>query len=125
MPAISAAPSTGSDHRPHAAGIGATAPIAVLSVFVTYRPINGVSVALTTIAGTTGAGATDLQWISDAYVIPMAASVLSGGAFGDLYGRRRIFSLGLILTLIGAATAGLAALLESAAIPALWTGRTP
>lgn len=103
--------------------VGATVAIAVLGVFVTYLPINGVSGALTTIAQATGAGTTDLQWVTDCYVIPMAAAVLSGGVFGDLYGRRRVFSLGLILTVIGAVTAALASLLDSAAVPTLWVGQ--
>ncbi|MFE7276806.1 MFS transporter [Streptomyces sp. NPDC057623] len=103
--------------------VGTTVIIAVLGVFVTYLPINGVSGALTTIAQATHANTTELQWVTDSYVIPMAAAVLSGGVFGDLYGRRRVFSLGLILTAIGAVTAGLASLLGSAAVPTLWAGQ--
>ncbi|WP_411088723.1 MFS transporter [Streptomyces sp. 061-3] len=103
--------------------VAATVAVAVLGVFVTYMPINGVSGALTTIASATDASTAQLQWISDAYVIPMAAAVLSGGVFGDLYGRRRIFSLGLGLTALGGLIAALAAVLGSAALPTLLGGQ--
>jgi EmrB/QacA subfamily drug resistance transporter len=101
-----------------------TAGLAVLGVFVTYVPITAVSAALATIGHATGASTSDLQWVSDAYVIPMAAAVLSAGLFGDLYGRRRVFLGGMALTLIGAAVAGLSSAADPAtAIRMLWTGQ--
>ena len=101
-----------------------TAALAVLGVSVTYVPITAVSAALATIGHATGASTSDLQWVSDAYVIPMAAAVLSAGLFGDLYGRRRVFLGGMALTLIGAAVAGLSGAFDpAAAIRMLWTGQ--
>ena len=101
-----------------------TVGLAVLGVFVTYVPITAVSVALATIGRATHASTSDLQWVSDAYVIPMAAAVLSAGLFGDLYGRRRMFLSGMALTLIGAAVAGLSgAFAHTAALSMLWTGQ--
>ena len=97
--------------------------LAVLGVFVTYVPITGVSVSLAAIGQATGASNSDLQWVSDAYVIPMAAAVLSAGVFGDRHGRRRVFTGGMVLTFVGALVAALASLLDSAAIPVLWTGQ--
>ncbi len=103
--------------------VGATVAIAALGVFVSYLPINAVSVALGTIAAATGATASDLQWVTDAYVLPMAAAVLSAGAFGDRFGRRRMLALGLTLTIVGSVVAGSAALLGVAALPVLWAGQ--
>jgi EmrB/QacA subfamily drug resistance transporter len=101
-----------------------TVGLAVLGVFVTYVPITAVSVALATIGHVTRASTSDLQWVSDAYVIPMAAAVLSAGLFGDLYGRRRMFLGGMALTLIGAGVAGLSAEFDpTTAIHMLWTGQ--
>ena len=101
-----------------------TVGLAVLGVFVTYVPITAVSVALATIGQATHASTSDLQWVSDAYVIPMAAAVLSAGVFGDLYGRRRMFLGGMTLTLMGAAVAGLSgAFHHTAALSMLWTGQ--
>lgn len=94
--------------------VGLTVGLAVMGIFVTYVPITGVSIALTNIAQATHASTSDLQWVSDGYVIPMAAAVLSAGLFGDRYGRRRIFLIGMALTVIGAATAASAGLCASA-----------
>ncbi|MFD5408892.1 MFS transporter [Streptomyces nojiriensis] len=101
-----------------------TVGIAVLGIFVTYVPVTSVSVTLTTIGTTTRATTSDLQWVSDGYVIPMAAAVLSAGLFGDRYGRRRVFLAGLALTMIGATVAGLsAARTGSTALHLLWAGQ--
>ncbi len=40
---------------------------------------------------TFNAGATGAQWIVNAYLLPLAALVLVGGALGDHYGRKRVF----------------------------------
>jgi MFS family permease len=101
-----------------------TIGLAVLGIFVTYVPITGVSIALTDIGQATHASTSDLQWVSDGYVIPMAAAVLSAGLFGDRYGRRLIFLAGMALTVIGAAIAAAAGLYaDSTAIYLLWAGQ--
>lgn len=102
----------------------ATIALAILGIFVTYVPITAVSVALTTIGADTGASTAGLQWVSDAYVIPMAAAVLSAGVFGDIHGRRRVFLVGMLLTILGGATAGLgSAVLDDHALRVLWAGQ--
>jgi MFS family permease len=104
--------------------LGLTVGLAVLGIFVTYVAITGVSIALTNIGQATHASTSDLQWVSDGYVISMAAAVLSAGLFGDRYGRRRIFLIGMALTVIGAATAAAAGLYASTtAIHLLWAGQ--
>ena len=104
--------------------VNLTVALAVLGVFVTYVPITSVSVSLSTIGTLTSASPSDLQWISDAYVIPMAAAVLSAGVIGDLHGRRRTYVIGMLLTLVGGVVAGLGALAEGAtAVHVLWAGQ--
>ena len=96
----------------------------MLGVFVTYVPITAVSISLTTIGQATGASTSDLQWVSDSYIIPMAATILSAGAFGDLHGRRRVYLTGMALTVIGATIAGLAGTLDGrSALHVLWLGQ--
>lgn len=104
-------------------GVRATVAIATVGVFVSYLPINAVSISLGTIAESTGATTADLQWVTTAYVIPMAAAVLSAGVFGDRFGRRRMLSLGLALTAIGSILASLAALSGAGSLVMLWTGQ--
>jgi len=53
--------------------------------------------------GPPGAGTSDLQWVTDAYAVALAATVLSAGVLADLYGRRRITTAGLALTVAGSA----------------------
>ena len=107
--------------QPH---LGLTVGLAVLGIFVTYVPITGVSIALANIGQATHASTSDLQWVSDGYVIPMAAAVLSAGLFGDRYGRRRMFLIGMVLTVIGAVLAAAAGLeTGTAAIHMLWAGQ--
>ncbi|MBM9460744.1 MFS transporter [Nocardioides sp. zg-536] len=102
----------------------ATVALAVLGIFVTYVPITSVSVALTTIGHDTGASTSALQWVSDAYVIPMAAAVLSAGVFGDIYGRRRVYLLGMLLTILGGLTAASSSAgLDDHALQLLWAGQ--
>src|SRR4051812_33950555 len=55
-----------------------------------------VNVALPTIAEDLGTGLTGLQWILDGYLVTLSALLLLGGSLGDLYGRRRMFVIGLI-----------------------------
>jgi EmrB/QacA subfamily drug resistance transporter len=54
-----------------------------------------VNVALPHISEDLGGGLTGLQWTLDAYLVTLTSLLLLGGSLGDLYGRRRIFVLGL------------------------------
>jgi EmrB/QacA subfamily drug resistance transporter len=54
-----------------------------------------VNIALPQMQAEFAAGPAGAQWIVNAYLLPLAAFVLVGGALGDRYGRRRIFLSGL------------------------------
>ncbi|MBM2574997.1 MFS transporter [Jannaschia sp. Os4] len=56
-----------------------------------------VNVALPAMQETYAAGPTGAQWIVNAYLLPLGALVLIGGALGDHYGRRRVFLAGLVV----------------------------
>jgi MFS family permease len=104
--------------------LGLTIALAVIGVFVTYVPITSVSVALATIRQDTHAATSDLQWVTDAYIIPMAAAILSAGVFGDLHGRRKVYVIGMALTALGAVIAVLAGTGTGAsALHVLWAGQ--
>src|SRR4051812_4946285 len=82
---ISPAPTqqhVGGTADPSTRTVALTIALAALGVFVTYVPITAVSDSLTTIGASTGASTADLQWVSDSYIIPMAAMILSAGVFG-------------------------------------------
>ncbi|MDN5916783.1 MAG: MFS transporter [Pseudonocardia sp.] len=54
-----------------------------------------------------GTGAT-IQWIAAAYTLAFAVGLITGGRLGDLYGRRRMFLLGLTGFVVASALCGLA-----------------
>ena len=54
-----------------------------------------VSVALPAIENDLGGGLSAQQWISNAYLLALASLILIGGSLGDIYGERRIFSIGV------------------------------
>jgi EmrB/QacA subfamily drug resistance transporter len=56
-----------------------------------------VVVALPAIQQDFGAAMAQLQWTLSGYTLMMGALVLTGGALGDRYGRRRVFDLGILL----------------------------
>jgi EmrB/QacA subfamily drug resistance transporter len=68
----------------------------VLGSGVVFLDGNVVNVALPHIGEDFGAGLAGLQWVVDAYAVTLTALVLLGGSLGDLFGRRRIFLIGLV-----------------------------
>src|SRR5882724_5264024 len=56
-----------------------------------------VNVGLPAIGASFSAGAGDLQWVVNAYLLPLSALLLLGGAAGDRYGRRRLLMTGTLL----------------------------
>src|ERR1700704_5167130 len=65
------------------------------------------NVALPAIGKALGGGAADLQWVINAYLLPLSALLLLGGAAGDRYGRVRLLVGGTVL--FAAASAACAA----------------
>jgi EmrB/QacA subfamily drug resistance transporter len=56
-----------------------------------------VNVALPALQTALNATVTDVQWVVEAYALFLAALLLVGGSLGDLYGRRRVFLVGVVL----------------------------
>src|SRR5215210_5919887 len=53
-----------------------------------------LNVALPAIRTSYGAGAAEVQWVVNAFLLPLSALLLLGGALGDHYGRRRLLVIG-------------------------------
>src|SRR5213595_1992682 len=84
--------------------------VLVAMVFGLFMPVLDnlvVNVALPTIQHKLGAQLSGLQWIVDAYTLTFASFMLTGGALGDLYGRKRFFMGGLGLFTLGSLLCGL------------------
>jgi len=56
-----------------------------------------LNVALPAIRSSFSAGAQDVQWVVNAYLLPLSALLLLGGALGDHFGRRRLLVVGTAL----------------------------
>src|ERR1700746_1447925 len=54
-----------------------------------------VNVALPALQASFRASVVDVQWVVESYGIFLSALILAGGALGDLFGRRRIFVIGV------------------------------
>lgn len=54
-----------------------------------------VNVALPAIERDLGGGLSGQQWVSNAYLLTLGSLILIGGSLGDIYGERRVFSLGV------------------------------
>jgi len=72
--------------------------------------INGsvVTVALPAIQSTFQASVANMQWVISVYAFMLGTLILTGGALGDHYGRKRIFGLGVFIFLLSALWCGLA-----------------
>ncbi|ADD45972.1 MFS transporter [Stackebrandtia nassauensis] len=81
---------------------------AVLGSSVALLDGTVVNVALPHIGGDLGSGMDGLQWIVNGYTLMLAALVLTGGALGDRFGRRRLFLVGVIWFGVASALCGFA-----------------
>ena len=71
--------------------------MAVLGSGIAFLDSTVVNVALPAIAEDLGADVQGLQWVVDGYLVTLSAFILLGGSLGDLYGRRRVFVVGLFV----------------------------
>src|SRR5437588_664404 len=67
-----------------------------------------VNVALPTMQRDLHVSISQLEWVVIAYALTFAALLITGGKLADLYGRRRIFVLGLIVFTLSSLACGLA-----------------
>ncbi|SFO05207.1 drug resistance transporter, EmrB/QacA subfamily [Streptomyces sp. cf124] len=96
----------------------ATIVMACLGVFVAYLPITTVAVSLPAIQRALSTSTAQLSWVQDAFVLPMAAFILTAGVFGDVHGRKKVFQAGMFFCAAGAAVA-----LCAQNIQMLWAGQ--
>lgn len=54
-----------------------------------------------------GANLTQIQWVLDAYILTYAVFLLSLGRLGDIFGRKRLFMLGMLIFTIASGLCGI------------------
>ncbi len=67
-----------------------------------------VNVALPSIEHSLHMSISSLEWIVTAYALTFAALLITGGKLGDLYGRRKMFTAGLVIFTLASLACGLA-----------------
>src|SRR5229473_6235346 len=67
-----------------------------------------VNVALPVVQTTFHATVVDVQWVVESYGLFLSSLILAGGALGDLFGRRRVFLIGVGIFAVTSAACGLA-----------------
>ena len=68
---------------------------AIMGSFVAGLDATAVNVALPSIRADLGGGLAGQQWVSNAYLLALGSLILVGGSLGDLFGERRVFSVGV------------------------------
>ena len=84
----------------------------ILGSSMAFIDTNVVNVAIPRIQLDLNASATSVQWVVESYALFLGALILLGGSLGDLFGRKRIFALGVIVFALASAWCGFAANIE-------------
>ncbi len=69
--------------------------IAILASFVTFLDSSVVGIALPAISRELGGGLLTQQWVNNAYLITLGTLILAAGSLSDIFGRKRILTIGL------------------------------
>lgn len=78
-----------------------------LATFMTYLDNNIVNVAIPRIQTDLHLSVSGLEWVVSAYILVFASLLLAGGRMADVWGRRRMFLVGLAIFTAASLTAGL------------------
>ncbi len=91
----------------HKRNIGWTFAITSLALFMVTLDNLVVTTALPVIRRDLHASLSQLEWTVNAYTLTFAVLLLTGAALGDRLGRRRMFSIGLVIFTLASAAAAL------------------
>jgi len=102
------------DPVPPASARSPWAVLAVLCVGLFMVLLDGtiVNIAIPRIMTVYDAGLSDVEWVLNAYVLVFAVTLVTLGRFGDLYGRKLLFSGGMALFTLASLACGLAPSIE-------------
>ena len=79
-----------------------------LGTFMLLLDVTIVNVALPDIQQSLGSSFASLQWVVDAYALSLAALLLTAGSLADIFGRRRLYLIGLVVFSLASLLCGLA-----------------
>src|SRR4051794_40963772 len=85
-----------------------TLGVVCAATFMLLLDVTIVVVALPDIQSKLGASFSEVQWVTDAYALSLAALLLTCGALADRYGRKRLFLVGMVVFTLGSVLCGAA-----------------
>ncbi|UUY52000.1 MFS transporter [Streptomyces yangpuensis] len=65
------------------------------AAFMDLVDVTIVNIAIPTLRQNFGASTSAIQWITAGYALAFAAGLITGGRLGDIYGRKRLFLIGI------------------------------
>ncbi|MFJ2025197.1 MFS transporter [Streptomyces sp. NPDC087897] len=89
-PVTGVAPAAGTDRRRWFA-----LAIVMTAAFMDLVDVTIVNIAIPSIQQETKASVSAIQWITAGYALAFAAGLITGGRLGDIYGRKRLFLIGI------------------------------
>jgi EmrB/QacA subfamily drug resistance transporter len=78
-----------------------------LATFMTYLDNNVINVAIPTIQRDLGLSQAGIEWVVSSYILLFAGLLLAGGRLADVFGRKRLFIVGLTIFTAASLVAGL------------------
>ncbi|MFC0528104.1 MFS transporter [Phytohabitans kaempferiae] len=82
--------------------------VILLALFMDLLDNTIVNVALPPIQRELGASPSELQWVAAGYALSFALALITGGRLGDIFGRKRVFQVGVASFTLASALCGLA-----------------
>ncbi|MEU1147010.1 MFS transporter [Streptomyces sp. NPDC005863] len=85
-----------------------TLGVVCVGSFMLLLDVTIVNIALPEIESALDATLTDLQWVVAAYAVALSAALLTAGSLADKFGRRALFSWGMVLFCVASFLCGVA-----------------
>lgn len=82
--------------------------IVMVASFMDLVDVTIVNIAVPSIQEDTGASFSAIQWVTGGYALAFAIGLITGGRLGDIYGRKRLFLVGIGGFTLASALCGLA-----------------
>ncbi|MEU6893347.1 MFS transporter [Streptomyces sp. NPDC046557] len=83
--------------------------IVMTAAFMDLVDVTIVNIAIPSMRADFGASTSAIQWITAGYALAFAAGLITGGRLGDIYGRKRLFLIGIAGFTAASALCGIAA----------------
>jgi EmrB/QacA subfamily drug resistance transporter len=86
-----------------------TLTVVCIGTFMLLLDVTIVNVALPDMQASLKSSFSDLQWVADAYALTLAALLLTAGSLADIFGRRLVFGIGVVIFTVSSLLSGVAA----------------